>query len=258
MLRKEHYFAPHSCNLIAGVDEAGRGCLAGPVVAAAVILPPECRINGLKDSKCLRREQRNEVMEQIGDRAVALGVGVAPADLVDRVNVLESTKIASLSAIRNLDPQPDYILTDALRFKNLSIPYTAIIKGDNKCRAIAAASVVAKVHRDRLMAGYHQEYPLYSFCIHKGYGTRRHVKALEDYGPCTIHRLSFHGVCWFNQALRYSSTFTGLKNFLDNHVENAGAVREVEFELQRVRGFLPAREIKEIEMFLKNVSSMRP
>jgi ribonuclease HII len=178
---------------VAGIDEAGRGPLAGPVVASAVILPPGCSIDRLTDSKKLTAALREELFPIIEDQAVAIGVGIADAALIDRINILEATRRAMQEAVASLQPYPDFLLIDALRL-DLPIPQKGIIKGDLLSHSISAASVIAKVTRDRLMEAYHQRYPEYGFKKHKGYGTRDHLRVLRELGPTPIHRKTFRGV----------------------------------------------------------------
>lgn len=176
---------------IAGVDEAGRGPLAGPVVAAAVILPGRCRLAGIDDSKQLSACERERLYAAILERAVGVGVGSAAPQEIDQVNILEATRLAMGRAVAAISPAPDFLLIDAVSLPHLDLPVRSIIKGDALSLSIAAASIVAKVTRDRLMAEYHQLYPHYNFLSHKGYGTEEHLACLSRYGPCPIHRLTF-------------------------------------------------------------------
>ncbi len=176
---------------VAGVDEAGRGPLAGPVVAAAVILPNRCRLDGLDDSKQLSEAQRERLYAAIVERAVAVGVGSAEAGEIDTLNILEATRLAMCRAVAQLAVPADFLLIDAVTLPASGLPYRAIIKGDALSCAIAAASIIAKVTRDRLMAGYHETFPQYNFLSHKGYGTEDHLQRLALHGPCAIHRRTF-------------------------------------------------------------------
>ena len=176
---------------VAGVDEAGRGPLAGPVVAAAVVLPRRCRLEGLRDSKLLSERQREHLYVQLLTAAVDIGVGVVDAEVIDELNILEATRLAMVQAIHHLTPVPDYLLLDAVVLPGIAAEQRAVIKGDRLCRSIAAASVVAKVLRDRLMVRAHVRYPQYGFLAHKGYGTAEHLRQLQRYGPCDLHRRSF-------------------------------------------------------------------
>ena len=184
---------------IAGVDEAGRGPLAGPVVAAAVVLPAEwlrdglpAELEGLNDSKQLTPAQRERFFEVIvGRKEVRFGIASIEAGIVDALNILRATHRAMGEALQQLRPAPSHVLVDGLRVRTLDFPQTPIVKGDAKSYSIAAASVLAKVTRDRVMMEYHREWPVYGFAEHKGYGTRQHLLALAAHGPCPIHRRSF-------------------------------------------------------------------
>jgi len=176
---------------IAGIDEVGRGSLAGPVVAAAVILPDRHRIKGLRDSKVLSRARREALYELILDRAEAVGVGSMEVEVIDRINILQATKLAMRQALGHLNPGPDHLMIDALRLREVDLPQRPIIDGDAISASIAAASIVAKVTRDRICAEIDARYPAYGFARNKGYGTRRHFEALLREGPCEWHRRSF-------------------------------------------------------------------
>jgi len=176
---------------IAGLDEVGRGSLAGPVVAAAVILPERHRIPGLRDSKVLVRARRESLYQLILRRAIAVGVGCVEVEVIDRINILQATKLAMKEAVARLSQQPDHLVIDALTLRDVSLPQRPIINGDAICASIAAASIVAKVTRDRICAELDERYPAYGFARNKGYGTRRHLDALMVEGPCEWHRRSF-------------------------------------------------------------------
>ncbi len=176
---------------IAGLDEVGRGSLAGPVVAAAVILPARPRIRGLRDSKVLPRSRREALYEQIVARADAIGVGCVEVEVIDRINILQATKLAMREALAHLPEPPDHLLIDALTIREAAYPQRAIIDGDAISSSIAAASIVAKVTRDRICDEMDARFPSYGFARHKGYGTRRHYAALVREGPCDWHRRSF-------------------------------------------------------------------
>lgn len=176
---------------VAGVDEAGRGPLAGPVVAAAVILPARCRLTGVNDSKQLTASEREDLYNTIFQRAIGVGVGIATEQEIDTLNILQATRTAMRRAIAGLAVEPDCLLTDAVELPGVEIPLRAIIKGDALSRSIAAASIVAKVTRDRLMVDYHRIYPQYNFLSHKGYGTEEHLHRLAKHGACPIHRRTF-------------------------------------------------------------------
>lgn len=179
---------------VAGLDEAGRGPLAGPVVAAAVILPRRCRFETLHDSKQLSEVMRERLYDEILARAVGVGIGAANAQEVDALNILEATRLAMQRALAALVQSPDWLLIDAVTLPLVALPQRPIIKGDALSRTVAAASIVAKVHRDRLMLDYHHAYPRYNFSAHKGYATPEHVTLLQTHGPCPIHRRSFRPV----------------------------------------------------------------
>ncbi|MFO0707620.1 MAG: ribonuclease HII [Nitrospira sp.] len=176
---------------IAGVDEAGRGPLAGPVVAAAVVLPVRCRLSGVDDSKQLSEADRDRLFDSILAHAVAVGVGSATPQEIDVLNILEASRLAMRRAIAVLSPAPDYVLTDAVMLPRLGVPCRPVIKGDALSRSIAAASIIAKVTRDRLMVEFHDTYPQYNFVSHKGYGTEEHLARLAEHGPSPIHRMTF-------------------------------------------------------------------
>ncbi len=176
---------------IAGIDEAGRGPLAGPVVAAAVVLPTRCRLSGVDDSKQLCEAERDRWYAAILEQAVGVGIGSADVGEIDRLNILEATRLAMRRAIDQLVPRPDHLLTDAVTLPGIRISVRPIIKGDLLSLSIAAASIIAKVTRDRLMAEYHDMFPEYDFLSHKGYATSGHLQRLARYGPCSIHRRTF-------------------------------------------------------------------
>jgi len=176
---------------LAGIDEAGRGPLAGPVVAAAVIFSPEVWIYGVDDSKKLNQHRREKFFDVIQQSAVSIGVGIVQHDCIDEINIYQATMKAMAESVTALDPVPAQLLIDGPRYQNSNIPYKAIIDGDALCFTIAAASIIAKVTRDRLMMEYHEQFPQYGFAKHKGYGTREHLEAIRKYGPCEIHRRSF-------------------------------------------------------------------
>lgn len=176
---------------VAGIDEVGRGCLAGPVVAAAVILPGRHRIKGIRDSKMLPRARREALYAQIVDRAEAIGVGCVEVEVIDRINIYQATKLAMRQALDRLPDMPDHLLIDALRLREVELPQRPIIHGDAISASIAAASIVAKVTRDRICDEFDRRYPGYGFARNKGYGTRRHFDALVVDGPCEWHRRSF-------------------------------------------------------------------
>jgi len=177
---------------IAGIDEAGRGPLAGPVVAAAVVLPQGYEHPEINDSKKLSAKRRERLYEVIQRDAVAIGVGVSDVQVIDSLNILRATLLAMKEAVCGLCPRPDYLLIDGLNGIVLDIPQEAIVRGDSLSISIAAASIIAKVSRDRLMEMYHRQFPAYNFLKNKGYGTKEHREAIVKYGRCKIHRRSFH------------------------------------------------------------------
>ena len=182
----ERHYAQYTA--ICGIDEAGRGPLAGPVVAGAVILPTDCEILYLNDSKKLTEKRREALFLEIKEKAVAWNVGIVDAAEIDQINILQATYEAMRKAITGLEVTPDLLLNDAVEIPDVQIPQVKIIKGDAKSVSIAAASILAKVTRDHLMIEYDQKYPDYGFARHKGYGTGVHIEAIRDYGPCPLHR----------------------------------------------------------------------
>ena len=179
------------CSLICGVDEAGRGPLAGPVAAGAVILPKDCMILYLNDSKKLSEKRREELFLEIREKAVLYSVGIVGPERIDEINILQATYEAMRQAVSGLGVVPDLLLNDAVTIPELAIPQVPIIKGDAKSVSIAAASILAKVTRDHRMEEYDRQFPQYGFAKHKGYGTAAHVAAIREFGPCPIHRRSF-------------------------------------------------------------------
>lgn len=191
MMVFEHKFSDRG--YLCGIDEVGRGPLSGPVVAAAVILPKDHRILYLNDSKKLSEKKREELYDVIMREAVAVGIGMAPPSRIDEINILQATYEAMRQAISRLSVKPDLLLNDAVTIPEVPIPQLAIIGGDRKSVSIAAASIVAKVTRDRMMVEYEDMFPGYKFAKNKGYGTAEHIAALKELGPCPIHRRSFIG-----------------------------------------------------------------
>ncbi len=190
MLEYENSLYEKGFTLIAGVDEVGRGPLIGPVVTAAVILPKGYFHKDIKDSKKLTEKKREELYDIISRDAVSIGIGISSEKVIDEINILEATKKAMKQAINNLNVTPEYILIDAVKL-DIDIPSTSIIKGDALSESIAAASIIAKVTRDRMMDEMDKEYPMYDLKNNKGYGTKKHIEALEKYGPCKYHRFTF-------------------------------------------------------------------
>ena len=193
MLAYEKECYARGMELIAGVDEVGRGPLAGPVVAAAVILPKACKIPGLNDSKKIPKSKHKEIYEAVLQNAIAIGIGVKDNQVIDQVNIYEATKLAMMEAIGQLDLQPQHLLIDAMKL-DLPISQTSIIKGDANSLSIAAASIVAKVTRDQMMEEFDREYPGYDFAQNAGYGTAKHLAGLDKLGVTPIHRRSFEPV----------------------------------------------------------------
>lgn len=188
---KEYEYGYEDHVLICGVDEVGRGPLAGPVVAGAVILPRDCQILYLNDSKKLSEKRREALFLEIKEKALAYSVGVVGAEKIDEINILQATYEAMRIAVRKLEVEPQVLLNDAVTIPGLPMEQVSIIKGDGKSVSIAAASVLAKVTRDHMMEEYDILFPQYGFAKHKGYGTAAHITALKEYGPCPIHRRSF-------------------------------------------------------------------
>ena len=177
---------------ICGIDEAGRGPLAGPVVVASVIMPENSMIEGVNDSKKISEKKREKLYDQILEEAISYGVGIIGQDERDEINILNATKKALTLSLKELTTKPDLIIVDALtHIDTMGIPYESIIKGDAKCYSIASASIIAKVTRDRIMREWDSVYPEYGFIQHKGYGTAKHISAIKEYGLCPIHRKSF-------------------------------------------------------------------
>ncbi len=193
MLRYEKKVYAQGFQVIAGIDEVGRGPLAGPVVAAAVILPKGCKIKHLNDSKKISKSKHVAIYHEVMEQAVAVGIGIKDAKIIDQVNIYEATKLAMLEALGKLNPAPQHLLIDAMKL-DTPIPQQSIIKGDANSLSIAAASIVAKVTRDRLMVDYDQTYPGYGFAKNAGYGTAEHLTGLERLGITPIHRKSFEPI----------------------------------------------------------------
>ncbi len=193
MLEYENNLYNEGVTLIAGVDEVGRGPLIGPVVACACILPVNFYHKDIKDSKKLSEKKREEMYKIIKENAISIGLGIVSEKVIDEVNIYEATKIAMKEAIKNLNITPEHVLIDAMKLE-LNIPSTSIIKGDAKSESIAAASIIAKVTRDHMLDVMDKEYPMYDLKNNKGYGTKKHLEALQTYGPCKYHRVSYSPV----------------------------------------------------------------
>ena len=189
---EEEIYNKEDVKYICGIDEAGRGPLAGPVVVASVIMPKDSMIEGVNDSKKVSEKKREKLYEEITNTAIAWGVGIIDQREIDEINILNATKKGLTNSLKELEIKPDLILVDALtNIDTLGIPYRSIIKGDAKSYSIAAASIIAKVTRDRIMRQWDELYPEYCFEKHKGYGTKMHIDAIKEYGPCPLHRKSF-------------------------------------------------------------------
>ena len=191
-IEEEIYSKNENIKYICGIDEAGRGPLAGPVVVASVIMPHDSMIEGVNDSKKVSEKKREELYEKIIEESISYGVGIMDHNEIDEYNILNATKMGLTNSLKELTVKPDLIVVDALnKINTKGIPYDSIIKGDAKCYNIAAASIIAKVTRDRIMRQWDEIYPQYGFIAHKGYGTAKHISAIKEYGLCPIHRKSF-------------------------------------------------------------------
>lgn len=191
-IEEEIYSKNENIKYICGIDEAGRGPLAGPVVVASVIMPHDSMIEGVNDSKKVSEKKREELYEKIIEESISYGVGIMDHNEIDEYNILNATKMGLTNSLKELTVKPDLIVVDALnKIDTLGIPYKSIIKGDALCYSISAASIIAKVTRDRIMRQWDEVYPMYGFEKHKGYGTAVHIAAIKEYGLCPIHRKSF-------------------------------------------------------------------
>ena len=249
LLELERRFWAGGTKSVAGVDEVGRGCLAGPVVAAAVVFPPDVVIPGLNDSKKLTPERRELLLEEIKHQAVALGLGQVEAREIDRLNILHASLQAMRLALADLGLEPGQVLVDGNRNPGSAFPELAIVEGDARSLSIAAASVVAKVHRDRLMVEYEQEYPQYGFASHKGYGSAAHLKALEEHGPCSLHRRSFGPVAALT-GKHLSEAFQIFAEGLENCRDHAELERLTHFIKEGVES-LEAEELVKLRQLYK-------
>jgi ribonuclease HII len=191
MMEYEDVLYAKGYNLVCGIDEAGRGPLCGPVVAAAVILPKDMYIEGVNDSKKLTEKKREKLYDDIMEKAISVGIGIGPVELIEKVNILNATKLAMKKAVESLEPKADYALVDGNQMIDIDIPGETVISGDALSQSIAAASIIAKVTRDRMLVEYDKLYPKYGFAKHKGYGTKAHTDAISKYGLTPIHRPSF-------------------------------------------------------------------
>lgn len=191
-IEENKLYANEKIQAICGIDEAGRGPLAGPVVVGAVIMPKDSFIEGVNDSKKISEKKREKIYGQIIEEAIAYSVGIVDQKKIDEINILQATKLALKIAVENLETKPDVIMVDALtQIDTGGIPYISVVKGDAKNYCIAAASIIAKVTRDRIMREWDEVYPMYGFAKHKGYGTAEHIQNLKEYGPCILHRKTF-------------------------------------------------------------------
>ena len=248
MRRHESELWARGLELVAGVDEAGRGPLAGPVVAAAVILPRELETVGIDDSKKLTPARREELFERIREEAVAVSTGSVSEKVIDEVNILRATHQAMREAVAGLARSPDHVLVDGDAVPEVGVPHTAIRRGDEKSAAIAAASIVAKVTRDRLLVEYDSVYPGYGFARHKGYGTAEHIAALTRLGPCEIHRRSFRIV--LEAGGGYSDAFVRFRSLLLG-AEDPDRLDEVAKLIAGAGGELPPHELSRLRRLYK-------
>lgn len=204
----ENQARKNGCKVISGIDEAGRGPLAGPVVAASVILPENCIIDGLKDSKKLSEKKRNLLFKIIKQKADTIGIGIVYENIIDKINIFQSVKLAMADSVSKLLIKPDILLIDGNQKINYNIAQLTIVKGDTLSPSIAAASVIAKVTRDKIMIDFHKLYPQYGFINHKGYGTKEHLEKIKQFGPCKIHRKTFKGVNNTSRQQKYNSSLS--------------------------------------------------
>lgn len=249
LLQIERELQRTGANRVAGADEAGRGPLAGPVCAAVVIFRPGTRIAGVDDSKRLPADVRESLYEVITSQAEAVGVGLADAAEIDVINILNATKLAFRRALRQLLVIPDHLLLDALKLENCTIPQTAYVQGDSRCFSIAAASIIAKVTRDRLMARYALEYPQYGFEQHKGYSTELHLRNIFEHGISSLHRRSFFDPGFLSPGFCRSQAHCRIARM----IAEAECDRSASVALQEIcsmRGFLPQSELEELNGLL--------
>lgn len=193
-MKTEKALAEKGYKIIAGIDEAGRGPIAGPVVAASVVLPADFDFPEITDSKKLSEKKRDEFFDIIKSNALYIGIGISEPEEIDRINILRATHTAMKRAVENMGVLPDIALVDGLPVKGLPCPHNAVVKGDALVKSISCASIIAKVTRDRIMKEYGEKYPCYGFEKHKGYGTKAHIEAIKKYGVCPIHRKTFEPV----------------------------------------------------------------
>lgn len=251
-LRPERAFA-RRCGgvLVAGIDEAGRGPLAGPVVAAAVIFAPDkTRPRGLDDSKQLSAKKREGLYERIRESALTCAVGITTAQEIDMMNILEATLLAARRALEQLSPQPGALITDALSFANERRPVLPLVKGDTLSASIAAASILAKVTRDRMMDAYAREFPEYGWEHNRGYPTPEHYAAIEAHGPTTLHRMTFAGVGFFSESLRRSRTHADFVRRLRQE-----PAESLQAELNALAERLPPPDLEDLRRRLKDCAT---
>lgn len=228
--------------VIGGIDEAGRGPLAGPVCAAVAVFDPGVIIPGVNDSKQVDEARREELYEQIVEKAAGYGIGTACAEEIDSLNILRATKLAVSRALQQIKILPDYLLLDALKLERCTIPQLAVVKGDSRSFSIAAASILAKVTRDRLMARYKEEFPMYRFEKHKGYGTADHRSAIQEHGPSTIHRETFL-TAWFDTRPPITShSFKEILSQINSSTDSD--LTHIFQQITNKRDFLPKTEIR--------------
>lgn len=245
MLKVERELHAAGCVRVAGLDEVGRGPLAGPVCAAAVVFRPGTRIPGVDDSKRISHEIRVELSERICAAAEAYGIGYASAEEIDTINILQATKLAMRRALAQLPEEPDHLLLDALTLEHCRIPQRGIVKGDSKCFSIAAASIIAKVARDELMDRYDELFPQYGFRQHKGYGTELHWNSILAHGICSLHRRTFFDPGFLGPAMKMSGRFHALCSQIGAR-RTAAELDDLLAELEEHRSFLPEREIAQL------------
>lgn len=245
------YLKPATVRYLGGVDEAGRGCLAGPVVAAVVVADKDFYIEGINDSKKMSATHREALLPIIEKHAQAIGVGFATAEEIDRINILQATHLAAKRAYDKLSVKPDFLLTDFLKLTELGPAVEPLVKGDARSQVIAAASIVAKVTRDRLMLSLDAEFPQYGFSRHKGYGTVAHKHALQQTGPSTVHRHTFRGADHVTDNFHPSVTLHELLRMLDAgkiHIDDARILWE------KKKSFLPEIEDRQFQQLMKQAA----
>lgn len=247
MLNFENVLWKSGCRHVAGVDEVGVGPLAGPVVAAAVVFPPGIEIEGIDDSKKLEPERREKLALVIREKSLGIGIGLCEVGEIDELNIYHAALLAMRRAVAALPVHPDHILVDSRTIPEISLPQNAFQKGDGLNFSIAAASIVAKTHRDRLMSELDARYPGYGFARHKGYATLEHQRAIRELGPCMIHRMSFHYIR--ELCGEFSELFYSLKRCLEESTDHA-ALRAFELRLEAERATLSDKEQRKLRLLL--------